>query len=103
MAYKSKRSRATDIDKDTRWNVKVRDDFSCIFCGSRYRIELAHTILSRSNGGLGIEQNLVCACQSCHRIMDSESDRGKILRKSAIHYLENIYGSITEEDVKYKK
>lgn len=73
----------------------------CIFCGGTYRIELAHTILSRNNGGLGCEKNLVCACQRCHRIMDSESEKGKELRKIAIKYLERIYGRIDMEDVKY--
>ena len=59
--YKSKRSKATDIDLKTRKLVKERDQM-CIFCGSTYGIELAHTSLSRSNGGLGSEKNLVCAC-----------------------------------------
>lgn len=98
--YKSKRSQATDIDLKTRKLVKERDQM-CIFCGSAYRIELAHTILSRSNGGLGSEKNLVCACQRCHRIMDSESPKGKKLREIAIKYLERIYGHIDESEVKY--
>ena len=98
--YKSKRSQATDIDLKTRKLVKERDQM-CIFCGSTYRIELADTILSRSNGGLGCEKNLVCACQRCHRIMDSESHKGKKLREIAIKYLERIYGHIDESEVKY--
>lgn len=100
--YKSKRSQATDIDLKTRKSVKERDQM-CIFCGSTYHIELAHTILSRSNGGLGSEKNLVCACQRCHRIMDSESPKGKKLREIAIKYLERIYGRIDEEDVRYSR
>lgn len=101
MAYKTKRARATDISPRVRKIVHERDRYRCIFCGSTYRIELAH-IISRSKGGLGIEQNLVCACQKCHRNMDSESEFGKELRKRAKHYLEFIYGEIDESEMKYK-
>ena len=99
--YKTSRAQATDITNEVRQKVYERDKKLCIFCQSSWHIELAHTILSRSKGGLGIEQNLVCACQRCHKIMDSESEQGKRFRKSAIHYLENYYGKISEQDVKY--
>lgn len=101
--YKSKRSQATDIPKDVRDSVKERDGFRCVMCGSTARIELAHVILSRSNGGLGIEENLACLCQRCHRIMDGESKKGKKIRRSVIHYLENFYGRIDINGIKYKK
>lgn len=101
--YKSKRSQATDIPKDVRDSVKERDGFRCVMCGSTARIELAHVILSRSNGGLGVEENLACLCQRCHRIMDGESKKGKKIRKSVTHYLEHLYGKIEYEKLRYKK
>lgn len=102
--YKTSRAKATDIPADVRKAVKQRDNSLCIFCQSSYGIELAHTILSRSKGGLGIEQNLVCACQRCHKIMDSESEQGKRFRQSAIRYLEKQYGrKIDREEVRYAK
>lgn len=99
--YKTARAQATDITNEVRQRVYERDKKLCIFCQSSYRIELAHTILSRSKGGLGIEQNLVCACQRCHKIMDSESEQGRRFRHYAHHYLENHYGYLNKEDVKY--
>lgn len=101
--YKSSRAKATDISNEVRQRVHERDSSRCIFCQSSYHVELAHTILSRSKGGLGIEKNLVCACQRCHKIMDSESAQGKRFRESAIRYLEYHYGKIEEKDVKYGK
>lgn len=101
MMRKTKRARATDISPSVRRIVHERDRYRCIFCGSTYHIELAH-IISRSKGGLGIEQNLVCTCQKCHRCMDSNSDFGKELRKRAKHYLEFIYGKFDEKEMKYK-
>lgn len=99
--YKSKRAKATDIDAQTRFNVHERDSYRCVICGDTYRIELAHTILSRSKGGLGNERNLVCLCQRCHRIMDSESEHGKDIRKRCIQWLEYNYGSIDKEEISY--
>ena len=101
--YKSKRSQATDIDTKTRQIVKERDGFRCCICGDTYRIELAHTIKSRSQGGLGNEKNLVCLCQKCHRIMDGKSKKGDEYRKRCIHWLEFNYGHIREDEITYKR
>lgn len=101
MVYKSKRSQATDIPKYVKDIVWERDNRRCIFCGSPQAFPEAH-ILSRSNGGLGTEKNIITVCRRCHRLLDQSTRREKML-KQAIHYLENIYGPIDESEVKYKK
>ena len=60
----------TNINATVRKRVYSRDSIDgvpcCIVCGSPHRIEIAHYI-GRGQGGMGIPQNLVCLCSSCHK------------------------------------
>ena len=96
----NKRSKATSISPKVKKIVWERDGHRCIFCGSPYAFPEAH-VLSRAKGGLGVPQNLVTTCRNCHRAMDSTKDRQKYLDR-AIAHLEQIYGSWSEEEVRYK-
>ena len=57
-------------------------------------------VISRANGGLGIEQNIVTACLDCHNRMDQSPQR-KIYLKIANDYLDSIYGE--RKDLVYHK
>lgn len=53
----------------TRFNVFLRDGFSCMYCGDRFR---AHDLtfdhlIPRSRGGRTSWDNIVAACQDCNR------------------------------------
>ena len=91
---KHRRTKATDIPKQVRMAVAIRDNGRCVICG-RQGISNAHYI-KRSQGGLGIEENIVTLCPQCHY----EEDFGKNCKE----YLQNYYGgSWKKENLTYKK
>ena len=100
MGYKTKRSRATDIPQKVKREVYERDGGRCIFCG-RPGEPNAHYI-PRSHGGLGIAQNVVTACYTCHYRMDNTPAR-KMYIDAAKRYLRGKYESWDEEDLIYRK
>lgn len=101
MSYKSKRARATDISFKTKQNVWERDGERCIFCGRHDAMPNAH-IVSRAQGGLGIEENIVTACVSCHYKMDNSAERKQYLEQAEA-YLRVHYPGWKREDMVYKK
>lgn len=49
----------------TRFNVFLRDRFSCQYCGSREDLTFDH-VTPRSRGGLTTWENVVTACSPCN-------------------------------------
>ena len=49
----------------TRFNVFLRDKFSCQYCGSKSELTFDH-LLPRSKGGKTNWDNVVTACSSCN-------------------------------------
>lgn len=98
---KSKRSKACEIPNEVRQRVLERDDYKCIICG-KSGFPNAHYI-RRSQGGLGIEQNVVTLCRICHSAYDDGFCRdsfGKIIHD----YLEaKYYPNWNEKDLIYDK
>lgn len=97
---KHKRTIATSIPPAVKYAVTRRDGGRCIFCG-RYGDPVAH-VVSRSQGGLGVEENIVTACWQCHQRLDNSTDRSK-MKAYAIDYLREYYGHWEEQEVTYKK
>lgn len=100
MNYKSKRAKATDIPKNVKETVYTRDKGKCVVCG-KAGIPNAH-VVRRSQGGLGIEQNIVTLCPRCHEEFDNGSQRQEI-DKLLREYLQSIYKNWNEEDLIYNK
>lgn len=52
----------------TRYNVFLRDDFSCQYCGRAHRVESLtfDHVIPRCQGGGTSWQNVVAACQECN-------------------------------------
>ena len=104
MIYKSKRSKACAISREVRKKVELRDSIdgvpSCIFCGRAGRGE-AH-LINRSQGGLGIEQNIITVCRACHREMDN-GKHTQIYRDKAEAYLKSIYPDCNRSQLFYNK
>lgn len=98
---KSKRSRATDISARTKAIVWERDGQRCIFCGSHAAMPNAHYI-SRAQGGLGVEKNIVTACGACHYEMDNTPERPVFLEKAKNHLM-SCYIGWNESELVYKK
>ena len=100
--YKSERSKACDIPRAVKNAVWSRDHLRCILCRSTSAMPNAHYI-SRAEGGLGIEQNIVTLCHDCHREYD-QSPRRSVIRQEIRDYLKRIYGeSWREEDLVFKR
>lgn len=96
-----KRTKALDISKKVKDAVWDRDGGQCIICGSRYAAPNAHYI-SRAQGGLGIEQNIVTLCAECHRQYDQGTNR-KAYARIIWGYLQSHYPHVREDDLIYRK
>jgi 5-methylcytosine-specific restriction endonuclease McrA len=57
--------RPTEFPAFTRFNVFLRDRFSCQYCGSRRDLTFDH-VLPRSKGGRTTWENVVAACSPCN-------------------------------------
>lgn len=49
----------------TRFNVFLRDRFTCQYCGERHELTFDH-VIPRSRGGQTEWENIVAACTSCN-------------------------------------
>lgn len=98
---KSKRAKACDISKAVKDRVWERDGEKCIICGSRQAMPNSHFI-RRSQGGLGIEENVVTMCFRCHRMYDQGSDR-RAIEAYTERYLKSLYPDWAREKLYYKK
>ena len=88
------------ISKVVKAKVFQRDNGRCIICGKPAAPE-AH-VVPRSQGGLGVEENIVTLCRDCHRRYDQSAEReafGKAIRE----YLVSIYPGWNEENLIYRK
>lgn len=98
---KSKRTKACEIKPKVREAVEARDNRCCVFCGSPNARGEAH-IVRRSQGGLGIEQNLLTVCRWCHRQLDEGKDR-ELYMNRAISYMKEHYPDWNISDLVYRK
>lgn len=98
---RSKRAKALDISQKVKRIVWERDRRCCILCGSSQAMPNAHYI-SRAKGGLGIEENVVTLCLTCHRELDQSVKRSHLLEKVRL-YLEKHYPNFPNEKRFYRK
>ena len=94
------RTRACAIPKEVKLIVYERDHERCIFCGAPGLPE-AH-VIPRSHGGLGVPQNIITVCRSCHDKLDNSTNRQQML-DVAVGYLGSYYPNISQTDVIYQK
>lgn len=89
---KSKRSRACEISQKVKEIVWNRDNHRCISCGKWVPMACANAhFIKRSQGGLGIPENIVTLCPRCHYEEDFGKD-SKVYYHSIENYLKRIYG-----------
>jgi len=98
MAYK--RTKALSISRAVKEKVFERDEY-CVLCGSPNGLPNAHYI-PRSQGGLGIEENIVTLCPECHRKYDQTYER-PILKAKIKSYLQSKYENWNENDLIYRR
>jgi 5-methylcytosine-specific restriction endonuclease McrA len=63
----------------TRFNLFLRDEFTCQYCGSRGDMTFDH-VIPRARGGKTIWENVVAACGPCNLKKGS-----KLLNQTAMH------------------
>ena len=96
---KSKRTKATSIPQKVAQTVWLRDMGRCVLCGKQGS-PTAHFI-ARSQGGLGIEQNIVTLCDRCHYRYDQTTEREQI-KEILRNYLKSKYADWDERKLIYK-
>ncbi len=69
----------------TRFNLFLRDEFMCQYCGGKGDLTFDH-VLPRSRGGITSWENVVAACSRCNLKKGSKSLRqaGMVLRKRPV-------------------
>ena len=75
----------------TRFNVFLRDKFSCQYCGSKKDLTFDH-LLPRSKGGKTDWDNVVTACSGCN-----VKKGGRLLQKSGMTLNQKPYQPTTED------
>ncbi len=96
------RTKAVAIPSDVKKAVEKRDNYMCIFCKETRNVHGEAHIIARSQGGLGIEKNLVTVCRKCHDLMDNSQARSLYVEK-AKEYMKSIYPDWNEHDLVYNK
>ena len=99
----SKMAKACDISQKTKEIVWERDGHMCIFCGNPVPVSCANShYIPRSQGGLGIEQNIVTACSKCHHEQDNGLNT-EYYDLKAQRYLQAHYGDLSKVNLIYTK
>ena len=105
------RTRSLGITIAVKENVADRDSFEgfpcCLLCGlpapvnNRLAFSCAHYI-SRAQGGVGSEENILTLCPRCHYRYDQTPER-EILKPFLGRYLKEHYPGWDESKLFYKK
>ena len=91
----------TSISAKTKKKVWQRDFGQCVLCGSINAGPHCHYI-RRSQGGLGIEENIWTGCQRCHESFDAEGTGGP-LHERMRDYFRTLYPEWDEKNLIYRK
>ena len=110
-----RQTKATAIPAKVKAAVAARDCMNgpatCIICGAPGS-PCCH-IVRRSQGGIGVEENIVTLCSPCHYAFDEGIGMARLkplglnsqkdVRDYIVSYIKGFYPDWTEESVKYKK
>ena len=106
------RTKSLGITMAVKEAVAERDSFDgypcCLLCGcpapvnNRLAFSNAHYI-SRSQGGLGVEEFIVTLCPNCHINRYDQGTEREQVRAFLRVYLEEKYPNWNEENLIYKK
>lgn len=97
-----KQTRACDISRKVKERVWERDEGRCVLCGTHHTASPNAHFIARSQGGLGVEENIVTLCLLCHSKYDN-SDQRSALRDRLRGYLKTKYEDWDESKLYYKK
>lgn len=98
----SRRAKALQISSTVKLIVTRRDGGLCVYCGRPGNPE-AHFI-PRSKGGLGVPQNILTLCRSCHDRYDfGKAEDREGMREYFRDYLSSMYDDWSEDKLIYRK
>lgn len=101
--HKHKLTKATEIPMSVKKVVWERDNHGCIYCHKEVPVECANShFIKRSQLGLGIPQNIVCACPTCHDKYDFGINVQAMVNYTR-EYLKSKYKVWNEDMLVYKK
>lgn len=103
-------TKATAIPSAVKRAVAMRDGGRCVLCGSPYGDPVAH-VIRRSQGGMGIEENIITLCPACHRAYDEGANLEKFGRGTTreslycyfVAYLKGFYPDWSRGYMIYRK
>lgn len=100
----SRRTKELSISKSVKMRVWERDNHRCIFCNKLVPWNLANShFVKRSQGGKGVEENIMTNCQECHRLFDDSKERQEWRLEYAERYLRLKYPNWDIDELIYKK
>ena len=100
----TKRTKELAIPKKVKLAVWERDNHKCIFCHKEVEWNYANShFIKRSQGGLGIEENILTNCRECHRLFDDSIERQEWRMEYAEKYLRSKYPNWNKNKLVYKK
>lgn len=92
-------TKATAISPAVKRIVWERDGHQCIICQRYAPIAWACAhVVRRSQGGMGVEENVVTLCPVCHKEADEGKDAKK-LQSQIVGYVSDIYPGWSREKV----
>lgn len=106
-----RRTLFTAIPPETKIVVGIRDQImdypACVICYRHAPIDAPYAwsnahFIPRSQGGLGVERNLVTLCPDCHRNFDHGRHRAEYARKIQ-NYLMSKYADWSVDKLVYRK
>lgn len=105
------RTKALQISREVKVAVAERDSVDgwpcCVWCGkpapvhNRTAFSNAHYI-ARSQGGMGIEKNILTLCPECHHAYDQTIQR-MYMRKELRDYLRRCYPGWDDVQLTYRR
>lgn len=103
----SRRAKACDISQAVKERVWDRDGGKCVICQNEVNVMPNAHYIPRSQGGLGIEENVVTLCtnfteKQCHRRYDNSTER-ETLGEQIKAYLMKKYPGWDETKLYYRK